>query len=322
MHAPHHKRSFSPPSHTDRNGSLLPVGQLPEFVILGIQKCGTNGLGAVLHDLGGVHESARGKALEDKRQSYHGEVNWPCSKNKWLDPDNIKIYASHFPSVGRAIDKSTGYFNERCAPLLYQALPANAKVLASLCDPVKQIWSLMNQLRIERYGQTKAAYEYNRRNCVPAVLKEAVLTALNGSQTSCEVLFGGGLDTCRRQICHTVASWRNVGSAFKAYDSLFGKRFAVFITEHAGAQPAAYAQAVANLTGPWQRIVLPARKVYSHASSRAYIPYRQPAERGEWFDVLTQTLRPMLSQLRIAISMHYGVDIRKYWQPALFTAIT
>ncbi len=205
-------------------GRMPDKGTFPAAMIAGQGKCGTNALAEALYKLKyNFPLTQYSIAVEDKRQGFAGEVNWPNSElgcGAFTDEQSLAEYkqlfspADAFGPGWRWVDKSTT--NLRCSKEIAESFPTDVKFFNIVCDPVMAVWSRMNHLR-QVYGK-------DRSN--PSEL-DYVLEKKLYSNTSCEVLARGDerlekqLEVCFQlqdglELIDFIRQWKeNLGSRIK-----------------------------------------------------------------------------------------------------------
>ena len=300
-----HFRSI--PGCKPTNCTMPDTGSFPAAMIAGQGKCGTNALAEALYRLNYNYPLTQYSiAVEEARQGWSGEVNWPhlrgCSD--FETKEGIAEYKQLFSPVGgfgyKWLDKSTA--NGACAREIATAFPEDTKFFNIMCDPVMAVWSRMNQLR-QVYGKsssdpTELEYVLKRR-----LSSDADCSELSQSDKRLEQ---------QRELCYQLEDGLQVYDFIHEWKKHLGNRTKFLLGEQSKQDRSYLVREAARHLGVPQPENDQIGDVHTHVEETSYLEPEGP----KW-DAFIDQMRPVFRPLIEKIAREYSEDfplVRTRWQ--------
>ena len=300
-----HFRSI--PGCKPTNCTMPDTGSFPAAMIAGQGKCGTNALAEALYRLNYNYPLTQYSiAVEEARQGWSGEVNWPhlrgCSD--FETKEGIAEYKQLFSPVGgfgyKWLDKSTA--NGACAREIATAFPEDTKFFNIMCDPVMAVWSRMNQLR-QVYGKsssdpTELEYVLKRR-----LSSDADCSELSQSDKRLEQ---------QRELCYQLEDGLQVYDFIHKWKKHLGNRTKFLLGEQSKQDRSYLVREAARHLGVPQPENDQIGDVHTHVEETSYLEPEGP----KW-DAFIDQMRPVFRPLIEKIAREYSEDfplVRTRWQ--------
>ena len=289
------------------NCTMPDTGSFPAAMIAGQGKCGTNALAEALYRLNYNYPLTQYSiAVEEARQGWSGEVNWPhlrgCSD--FETEESIAEYKQLFSPVGgfgyKWLDKSTA--DVACAREIAMAFPEDTKFFNIMCDPVMAVWSRMNQLR-QVYGKSSSD---------PAELDYVLKRRLSSDADCRELSQSDKRLEQQRELCYQLEDGLQVFDFIQQWKKHLGSRTKFLLAEQSKQDRSYLIREAARHLGVPQPENDNIGDVHTHVEETSYLEPEGP----KW-DAFIDQMKPVFQPLIEKIAAEYSEDfplVRTQWQ--------